>query len=503
MSNPPRQKPLILALLVTAGLAGGYLLRPLITAETPAEKPLSPVPSVPAASSPAATVETPRIAVDFGDFAAIAAGAGPAVVNISTRVDPAKVKEEADENAPEVPGEGDPFLPFFGPQESPKNPAPREGMGSGFIVRADGVVMTNAHVVNGATEVTVKLQDRREFTAKVIGVDKLSDTAILKIEGANLPAVRIGNPNTTRVGEWVMAIGSPFGFENTVTAGIVSAKARSLPEEGYVPFIQTDVAVNPGNSGGPLLNTQGEVIGINSQIYTSSGGYQGLSFAIPIDVALEVERQILEKGHVTRGRIGVSVQDLSQGLAESFGLDKPEGALVGMVPPDGPGAKAGIKPGDVILALNGEKVIDSRELPPKVAILKPGTEAGLKLWRDGKALDLKVTVAELDETPKPEAPKVEAKAQKPGRLGLALRPLTGEERQKHGVEGGLMIEKAVGPAQKAGILKGDVLLAVNGEPVSDVETLRKLADKAGPHVALLIERQGNTLFIPLNLGKEK
>jgi len=455
-------------------------------------------------TAPAVPLETPKIAADFADFAAIAAGAGPAVVNISTRVDPAKAKPDAEESPQNAPEGDDPFLPFFGPQESPKNPVPQEGMGSGFIVRADGVVLTNAHVVNGATEVTVKLQDRREFKAKGVGVDKLSDTAVLKIEGNNLPVVPIGNPNTTRVGEWVMAIGSPFGFENTVTAGIVSAKARSLPEEGYVPFIQTDVAVNPGNSGGPLLNTQGEVIGINSQIYTSSGGYQGLSFAIPIDVALDVERQILEKGRVTRGRIGVSVQDLSQGLAESFGLEKPEGALVGMVPPEGPGAKAGIKPGDVILALNGEKVIDSRELPPKVAILKPGSDAVLKIWRDGKALDLKVTIAELDDTPKAEpSPKSEAPVQKPGRLGLALRPLTAEELQKHGVERGLLVEKAVGPAQKAGILKGDVLLALNGEPVSDVESVRKLADKAGPHVALLIERQGNTLFIPLNLGKEK
>lgn len=506
MSNLPRLKPLTLALIVTAGFAGGYLLRPILTSDKASPPPLAPVPSTPsvATPTPTSTPETPRIAADFDDFAAIAAGAAPAVVNISTRVDPQKVKPEAEENAPEAPEGDDPFLPFFGPQESPKNPMPQEGMGSGFIVRADGVVLTNAHVVNGATEVTVRLQDRREFAAKVVGVDKLSDTAVLKIEGKDLPVVPIGNPSTTRVGEWVMAIGSPFGFENTVTAGIVSAKARSLPEEGYVPFIQTDVAVNPGNSGGPLLNTHGEVIGINSQIYTSSGGYQGLSFAIPIDVALDVERQILEKGHVTRGRLGVSVQDLSQGLAESFGLEKPEGALVGMVPPDGPGAKAGIKPGDVILALNGEKVIDSRELPPKVAILKPGSDALLKIWRDGKAMDLKVTVADLDDAPKPEVtPKAEAKAQKPGRLGLAIRPLSPEERQKHGVEGGLMIEKAVGPAQKAGILKGDVLLAVNGEPVSDVETLKKLAEKAGQHVALLIERQGNTLFIPLNLSKEK
>ena len=498
-----QNRTLILALLITAGFAGGYVLRPVLAPE-PTETP-SVVPEVP----PLPTAKTedaahgPAAAMDFGDFAEIAATAGPAVVNISTRVDPSKDKEaSAEEMAPEGQGEGDPFLPFFGPQESPKNPAPREGMGSGFIVQSDGIILTNAHVVNGATEVTVKLQDRREFSAKVIGVDKLSDTAVLKIQGSQLPVVPIGNPNATRVGEWVMAIGSPFGFENTVTAGIISAKARSLPEEGYVPFIQTDVAVNPGNSGGPLINTQGQVIGINSQIYSSSGGYQGLSFAIPIDVALEVERQILEKGHVTRGRIGISVQDLSQSLAESFGLEKPEGALVGMISPEGPGAKAGIRLGDIILALNGEKVIDSRELPPKVALLKPGTAATLKIWREGKPMDLKITIGELDENPPAPLQKSEGPAQKPGRLGLAIRPLSPEERQKYGVEGGLMIEKAAGPALKAGILKGDVLLAINGQPVNDVESVKKLSEKAGSHVALLIERQGNTLFVPLNL-KEK
>lgn len=494
-----QNKTLILALLIAAGFAGGYVLRPMIGTPPSGSSGVEPSIAPPPEASASAVTKGPGVAMDFGDFAEIAATAGPAVVNISTRVDPSKIKDEQEENAPQGPGEGDPFLPFFGPQETPKNSQPREGMGSGFIVRADGVVLTNAHVVNGATEVTVKLQDRREFQAKVIGVDKLSDTAVLKIDGAQLPVVPIGNPNTTKVGEWVMAIGSPFGFENSVTAGIISAKARSLPEEGYVPFIQTDVAVNPGNSGGPLINTHGEVIGINSQIYSSSGGYQGLSFAIPIDVALDVERQILDKGHVTRGRIGVSVQDLSQTLAESFGLEKPEGALVGMITPEGPAAKAGIKLGDIIIGLNDEKVMDSRELPPRVARLKPGSSAVLKIWREGKPLDLKITIGELDENPAAPVQKSEAKTAKPGRLGLAIRPLSTEEMQKHSVDGGLMIEKATGPALKAGILKGDVLLAINGQPVDDVETVKKLSEKAGPHVALLIERQGSTLFIALNL----
>ena len=432
----------------------------------------------------------------LADFAGIAANSGPAVVNISTSRDQGGPSEKEDE--PQDPGYGDPFAPFFGPQAPPENEAPSQGMGSGFIVRPDGVVLTNAHVVDGATEVTVKLADRREFTAKVVGVDKLTDTAVLKIDAQNLPAVRIGNPADTRVGEWVLAIGSPFGFENTVTAGIVSAKSRSLPEEGYVPFIQTDVAVNPGNSGGPLLNIRGEVIGINSQIYSRTGGYQGLSFAIPIDVALNVEQQLLEKGRVSRGKLGIAVQDLTQGLAESFGLPNPNGALVGMVPPDGPGAKAGIKPGDVILELNGKTVRDSRELPPKVADLKPGSEALLKVWRDGKAFDLKVMVAELEDKSAPQADKASEQADH-GRLGLAVRPLTGEEQKAAQIQGGLLVEKVTGPSAKAGIRKGDIVLAVNGQPIKDAAHLKNLAEQAGKHLALLIQRGDSTLFVPVRL----
>jgi serine protease Do len=371
-------------------------------------------------------------------------------------------------------------------------------MGSGFIVRPDGVVLTNAHVVDGATEVTVKLADRREFTAKVVGVDKLTDTAVLKIDAQNLPSVHIGNPADTRVGEWVLAIGSPFGFENTVTAGIVSAKSRSLPEEGYVPFIQTDVAVNPGNSGGPLLNIRGEVIGINSQIYSRTGGYQGLSFAIPIDVALNVEQQLLEKGRVSRGKLGIAVQDLTQGLAESFGLPNPNGALVGMVPPDGPGAKAGIKPGDVILELNGKTVRDSRELPPKVADMKPGSEAVLKVWREGKAVELKATVAELEDKSSETAEKAVEQVDH-GRLGLAVRPLTTEEQKSAQILGGLRVEKVTGPSAKAGIRKGDIVLAVNGQPIKDATHLRNIAEQAGKHLALLIQRGDSTLFVPVQL----
>lgn len=481
-------KTLSLLGLALAGIlgAGLYLKQESLPSGT------SPVPVVAAPSPPAPlALEASSVRVDF---ATIAAESGPAVVNISTSGSGPAIGEEAEP----PPGYGDPFAPFFGPQAPQEDAPPTHGMGSGFIIKPDGLILTNAHVVDGAAEVTVKLADRREFPAKVIGIDKLTDTAVLKIDAQGLPAVRIGDPAATRVGEWVLAIGSPFGFENTVTAGIVSAKSRSLPDEGYVPFIQTDVAVNPGNSGGPLVNIKGEVIGINSQIYSRTGGYQGLSFAIPIDVALNVQQQLVEKGKVSRGRLGIAVQDLTQGLAESFGLAKPEGALVGMVPPDGPGAKADIKPGDIILALNGQPVRDSRELPPRVADLKPGSAAVLSVWRDGKSMDITLTVAELED----KSPPVAAGETEPadhGRLGLAVRPLTAEERKSAQSDGGLFVEKAIGPAARAGIRKGDIVLALNGQTIADVKQLRDLAKQAGKHVALLILRGGNTLFIPLQL----
>ncbi len=488
--TPLRQS--LIGLAVVAILATGVTLyRHQSTLNPPAPEAsaqsVAPMESVPLVAQTGDTT--------LADFAAIAANSGPAVVNISTSHDPGPIEKE---DEPAGPGYGDPFAPFFGPQSPPENEPPSQGMGSGFIVRPDGVILTNAHVVDGATEVTVKLADRREFTAKVVGADKLTDTAVLKIDAQNLPAVRVGSPADTRVGEWVLAIGSPFGFENTVTAGIVSAKSRSLPEEGYVPFIQTDVAVNPGNSGGPLLNTRGEVIGINSQIYSRTGGYQGLSFAIPIDVALNVEQQLLEKGRVSRGKLGIAVQDLTQSLAESFGLPNPNGALVGMVPPDGPGAKAGVQPGDVILELNGKPVRDSRELPPKVADLTPGSEAMLKVWRDKNALELKVLVAELEEKSAPPAEKDVEKADH-GRLGLAVRPLTPDEQKSLQVQSGLMVEKASGPSAKAGIHKGDIVLAVNGQSITDAAQLLELSQRAGKHLALLIQRGSNTLFVPVQL----
>lgn len=331
-----------------------------------------------------------------GDFSDIAAQQGPAVVNISV-TGTVQAADRTPRGFPPLDPD-DPFQEFFrrfqGPM--PRGRMPMQGQGSGFIVKADGVILTNAHVVADADEVMVKLSDRRELKAKVLGMDKLSDVAVLKVDANNLPTVRIGNPKEARVGEWVVAIGSPFGFENTVTAGIVSAKSRTLPDEGYVPFLQTDVAINPGNSGGPLFNMAGEVIGINSQIYSRSGGYQGLSFAIPIDVAMKVERQLLEHGKVSRGRLGISIQDVSADLAEAFSMDKARGAVVASVEPGGPAEKAGIEPGDLVIDFDGHTITRSNELPPLVSDVDPGKRVAIKVWRRGKTLDLQVTVGELN-----------------------------------------------------------------------------------------------------------
>jgi serine protease Do len=387
------------------------------------------------------------------------------------------------------------FRHFGGPEQ--RRGVPTRALGSGFIVKSDGVILTNAHVVDGATEVKVKLTDRREFPAKVVGVDKKTDVAVLKIDAQGLPVVKVGDPTHLRVGEWVLAIGSPFGFENSATAGIVSARGRSLPGEGYVPFIQTDVAVNPGNSGGPLFDSSGEVIGINSQIYSQSGGYMGLSFAIPIDVAMNVEQQLVAHGRVTRGKLGVTVQDVTQQLAESFGLSRPSGALVSSVEKGSPAAKAGLEPGDVVLSLNGNEVASSSDLPPRVADLKPGSSAKLEVWRDGRKRDLEVRVGESSDTVASEGSHQEGEH---GRLGLAVRPLTPDERQQAGVSGGVLVQDVQGPAARAGIRPGDVVLAVNGTRIDGVEQLRQLVSKSGKHVALLIERGDTRLFVPVDLA---
>ncbi len=477
-----------LGLMVAAAMAAGYGAH--------AQFGYSPFSEAQAVPNEVAVVAEPsrRATITLPDFAEIAAQQGKAVVNISVS---SKVKTGFS-RFPQV-DPNDPFYEFFRRFQppAPHGAVPARELGSGFIVSSDGVILTNAHVVADADEVTVKLTDKREFKAKVAGLDKLSDVAVLKIDAKDLPTVKIGDPQSARVGDWVIAIGSPFGFENTVTAGIISAKSRSLPDEGYVPFLQTDVAVNPGNSGGPLFNANGEVIGINSQIYSRSGGYQGLSFAIPIDVAMKVERQLLDHGKVSRGRLGVMIQEVNQQLADTFGLDKPVGALVSSVEKGSPAEKAGIEPGDVILKFNGKNIERSSDLPPLVSEQTPGAVAKLELWHKGKSKEITMSVGEM----KSAGFSGKVDEEDSGRLGLAVRPLTPEERRKVDVDEGLLVENVEdGPAAKAGIRRGDVILAVNGERIASIEQLSSSIAKRDKRVALLILRGDNKMFVPVNLG---
>ncbi len=371
------------------------------------------------------------------------------------------------------------------------------GEGSGFIVSADGIILTNAHVVDGAQKVTVKLTDRREFEARVIGADAKSDVAVLKIDAHDLPVTKLGDPRTLQVGEWVVAIGSPFGLENTVTAGIVSAKGRSLPDDTYVPFIQTDVAVNPGNSGGPLFNLRGEVVGINSQIYSRSGGYQGLSFAIPIDVAMNVGKQLQTQGHVTRGKLGVGIQDVDQALAESFGLDVPRGALVSSVEKGGPAAKAGLREGDVILGFDGQAIDSAGQLPSAVAATDPGKAVAVQVWRDRATREVSV---KLGQTTEDDAVAANADGTAAGRLGMMVRPLSPEEKQQTELSDGLVVEDVDGAAAEAGVRPGDIVIAANGTSVKSVEQLRSVVSGSKSHVALLVQRGDARVFVPIELG---
>lgn len=374
---------------------------------------------------------------------------------------------------------------------------PVHGEGSGFIVRSDGVILTNAHVISDAEEVVVKLTDRREFRAKVLGADKLTDIAVLKIDAGNLPAVKLASPTPLQVGEWVLAIGSPFGFESSVTAGVVSATRRSLPRDGFVPFIQTDAAINPGNSGGPLLNMRGEVVGINSQIFSHSGGYQGLSFAIPIDVADRIAQQILSSGQVRHAKLGVAAQDMDQTLAESFKLAKPVGALVNDVDKGSAAEWAGIKSGDVVLAVNGRVIDQPGDLSVILGVAQPGDQIDLDVWRQGARRTLHVR---LDDAKTPNGKTVAAPTPKPeGRFGLALRPLQLEEKQKSGMEEGLLIEGVSGAAARAGVQAGDLLLAIDGQPVSSVAQTSVAATRSDKSVALLLLRGGMKIYIALRL----
>ena len=428
------------------------------------------------------------------DFRPLVQRYGPAVVNVSVLADSKPVTH------PRLPpgfDEDNPWFHFFNLPMPPGGAMPMRGEGSGFIVSPDGTILTNAHVVDGATRVTVKLTDHREFEARVVGADSKSDVAVLKIDAHGLPAVRLGDPSALQVGEWVVAIGSPFGFENSVTAGIVSAKGRNLPDDAYVPFIQTDVAVNPGNSGGPLFNLRGEVVGINSQIYSRSGGYQGVSFAIPIDVAMNVGQQLQASGHVARGRLGVSIQDVDQALAESFGLDVPRGALVSSVDQDGPARTAGVHEGDVILGFDGKPVESAGQLPALVAATAPGSTVDVTVWRDRASRELRVKVGAMAEG---EAVAADTGPAEGGRLGMTVRPLSPSERSALGGEDGLLVERADGAAAEAGIRPGDVVLSANGRTVHAVADLKSAVAGSKKHVALLVQRGETRIFVPVALG---
>jgi serine protease Do len=437
-------------------------------------------------------VSTPSAAT-MPDFSALVEREGPAVVNVTvSRKTPAADTRQG-------PGRRAPMPFFFGPSPNVPQPMPQAAQGSGFIIKADGYILTNAHVVNGAEEVTVKLTDKREFAAKVVGADPRTDVAVLKVEAKDLPTVHVGDPSRVKVGQWVAAIGSPFGFENSISAGIVSAKGRALPDGTYVPFIQTDVAVNPGNSGGPLFDLSGQVVGINSQIYSRTGGYMGLSFAIPIDIAMDVANQLQTQGKVTRGRIGVQIQEMSADLAKSFGLEQPKGALVSSVEKDGPADKAGFKTGDVILEFNGKAVSDSRELPLIVGAVKPGTDATAKVWREGKEQTLHVAIGEL---PPEKIASAGAMQDGGGKLGLAVQDLTPQQRKQLDLKGGVLVGSVDGAAARAGIQEGDVVIAVNGEQIESTSQFKTLVDKApgGKPLALLIQRGDARLYVPVTVG---
>ncbi len=437
--------------------------------------------------------------VELPSFADLVEAQGGKVVNISTTT-----TIDQPSNIP-VP-ENDPFYDFFRRFAPPGGGGERESrsLGSGFIISSDGYILTNSHVVAAADDITVKLNDKREFTAEVIGVDPRTDVAVIKIDSDNLPAVSIGDPEKLRVGDWVLAIGSPFGFESTVTSGIVSAKGRSLPQENYVPFIQTDVAINPGNSGGPLFNLDGEVVGINSQIYSRTGGFMGLSFAIPINVAIDIADQLKTDGRVKRGRIGVVIQEVTAELAESFGLDAPRGALVNRVEKGGPAQKAGIEVSDVILKFASEDVESSNDLPRIVGQTKPGSIVEAEVWRDGKLKTLTIKVGEIpaDEnvSAKSNPQKERAKNEVP-ELGLVVSDLTSQQLKQQELQGGIRIDKVSGVGQKAGLRSGDVILALNNDDVESVEQFVKLMEQYSEarSIALLIHRGGGSLYVPIRL----
>jgi serine protease Do len=440
---------------------------------------------------------------ELPDFTGLVEKQGPAVVNISST----QIIRNP-QTFPNIP-ENDPFYDFF-KRFAPQMPHEQESqsLGSGFVISADGYIMTNAHVVDHADKITVRLTDKREFSAKVIGADKRTDVALLKIEASGLPIITKGDPNKLKVGEWVVAIGSPFGFDSSVTAGIVSAKGRSLPRDNFVPFIQTDVAINPGNSGGPLFNMNGEVVGINSQIYTRSGGSMGLSFAIPIDVAMQVADQLRTTGKVVRGRIGVTIQELTLELAESFGLSKPSGALVSSVEKNAPADKAGIEASDVILKFDGKPVVSSNDLPRIVAATKPGSKVVVELWRKGASKKVTVEVGQLPEEGSlvsAATPEKGDGAEKIPRLGIAVSELNKEQQQELEVAGGLVVESVEGSAARAaGLQQGDVLLALGNVQIRTLAQFNNFLKQIakGRNVALLVRRGDSVLYVAIRLDEK-
>ena len=458
----------------------------------------------------------------YPDFADLVDRVSPSVVNISTvpaETPPEQQQARADSDAEALRNAPEWFRRFLEehPEEDPDSrddsevlPPGPQSLGSGFVLWQDGYILTNFHVVRDAKEVIVRLLDRRQFTAQVVGSDEASDVALLKIDAHDLPVVKVGDAGKLRPGQWALAIGSPFGFDYSVTAGIISAKGRALITEQYVPFIQTDVAINPGNSGGPLFNMAGEVIGMNSQIYSQSGGYQGLSFSIPIDVAAKVARQLKEQGRVTRGWLGVVVQEIDRDMAQQARMDKPEGALVARVMPDSPAAKAGLKEGDIILSYNGQELASSSSLPPMVGITDPGEIATLKLLRDGKALTVKVDVGtltpELEKADAQAAPAPDLEAPPPpiGPLGLVVRPLAADERRKaQVVSGGVLVIAVDGAASRAGVRAGDVLLQISGQEIDAPDRLATVVGllTPGATVQVLVQRRGSPLFLTLDVPR--
>ena len=453
------------------------------------------------------TVSAPAGGTDMllPDFTKLVEQEGGAVVNIqASRTNENTTLASGENDIDQLP-ENDPFSEFFKRLQPSQSDLVEPGddeynFGSGFLISSDGYILTNTHVIKGMTNIKVTLNDKRQYPAKLIGQDEKSDVALLKIQAKNLPTVKIGNPDELRSGEWVAAIGAPFGFENSVTSGIVSAKNRTLPDDGYMPFIQTDVAINPGNSGGPLFNLKGQVVGINSQIYSRSGGFMGISFAIPIDVAMNVAEQLKANGKVQRGQLGVVIQEVSYDLAKSFGLDKASGALIAKIMPNSAAQQAGLQVGDIVRKVNGEEVRASSDLPVMVGSIMPGKEVTLSIWRGGKQTDVKVklgSAAEQTETSAKEAEHPQHEGSHDGftveNAGVTLQVENADGKQR------LIVLRVSGAAERAGLKRGDEIIAVSQISVNDESTFRSALESSGKNVPLLVQRDGNTLFLALNL----